>query len=41
MLKNIPGNVRRDSEECSERFRGMLVKILGMLAKIIGNAQKD
>ena len=26
---NIPGNVRRDSWECSKRFRGMLKKIPG------------
>ena len=29
MLKKIPGNVQRDSEECSTRFQGMLQKILG------------
>ena len=34
MLKKIPGNVQKDSGECSTRFRGMFKKILG-------NAQQD
>ena len=34
MFKKIPGNVRRDSGECSERF-------LGMFEKIPGNVQED
>ena len=33
MLKNIPGNVWKDSGECSKRFRGMLVKIPGNVGK--------
>ena len=27
MFKRIPGNVRKDSGECSKRFRGILKKI--------------
>ena len=34
MFKSIPGNVRKDSGECSKRFRGMFEEILG-------NAQED
>ena len=34
MFKKIPGNVRRDSGECSRRF-------WGMLQKNPGNAQED
>ena len=34
MFQKIPGNVRRDSGECSKRFGGML-------KKIPGNAQED
>ena len=29
MLKKIPGNVRKDSRECSRGFRGMFHKIPG------------
>ena len=29
MFKKIPENVRKDSGECSGKFRGMLTKILG------------
>ena len=34
MFKKIPGDVERDSRECSRRFQGML-------KKIPGNAQED
>ena len=34
MFEQIPGNVRADSGECSERVRGML-------KQIPGNVQKD
>ena len=44
----IPGNVRKDSEERSKRFRGMFEKIPGnskrfreMFQKIPGNVSKD
>ena len=29
MFQKIPGNVRKDSEECSKRFRGMFEEIPG------------
>ena len=33
MLKNIPGNIWKDSGECSRRFPGMLVKVPGNAGK--------
>ena len=27
MFEKLPGNVQRDSGECSRKFRGMLVKV--------------
>ena len=36
MLKKIPGNVRRDSGECSKRFWGIFEKILGNVSKDSG-----
>ena len=41
MFKKIPRNVRRDSGECSRRFRGMFERIPGMFKKIPGNTQED
>ena len=41
MIKKIPRNVRRDSGECSRRFRGMFERIPGMFKKIPGNTQED
>ena len=40
MLKKIPGNVRKDSGECSKRFRGMLNKIPGNVRKDSGECSK-
>ena len=49
MFEEIPGNVRRDSRECSKRFRGMFKKIPGnadedsggFLRKFPENAEED
>ena len=41
MFKKIPRNVRRDSGECSRRFRGMFERIPGMFKKIPGNTEED
>ena len=40
MLKKIPGNVPKDSGECSKRFRGMLNKIPGNVRKDSGECSK-
>ena len=39
MLKNIPGNVQKDSGECSKRFRGVLEKIPGNVRKDSGESK--
>ena len=36
MFKKIPGNVEKDSGECSRRFPGMFKKILGNVIKDSG-----
>ena len=49
MSQKIPGNMIKNSGECSTRFRGMLLKILGecssgfreMFKKIPGNLNFD
>ena len=40
MLRKIPGNVRKDSGECSRRFRGMLKKIPGNVPEDSGEYSK-
>ena len=40
MLKKIPGNVRKDSGECSRRFRGMFKKIPGNVEEDSGECSK-
>ena len=39
MLKKIPGNVIKDSGECSRRFRGMLLKIPGNVPEDSGESK--
>ena len=41
MFKKIPGNVQKDSGECSRRFRGMFEKIPGNIQEDSGNVQED
>ena len=36
MFQKIPGNIRRDSRECSKRFWGMFQKIPGNVSKDSG-----
>ena len=40
MFKKIPGNIQKDSGECSKRFRGMFKKILGNVEKDSGECWK-
>ena len=40
MLKNIPGNVPRDSDKCSKRFRGMFKDIPGNVPEDSGECSK-
>ena len=40
MFENIPGNVKKDSGECSRRFRGMFEKIPGNVQKDSGECSK-
>ena len=40
MFEKIPGNVQKDSRECSKRFRGMLKKIPGNVQKDSGECSK-
>ena len=40
MLEKIPGNVQKDSGECSRRFRGMFEKIPGNIQKDSGECSK-
>ena len=40
MLKKILGNVRRDSGECSKRFRGMIEEIPGNVQRDSGECSK-
>ena len=37
---NIPGNVPKDSGECSNRFRGMFKKILGNVRRDFGECSR-
>ena len=39
MLQRIPGNVRADSRECSERFWGMFKQILRNVQKDSGESK--
>ena len=39
MFQKIPGNVRKDSEECSKRFRGMFEEIPGNVQGDFGKFQ--
>ena len=39
MFQKIPGNVQRDSGECSRRFRGMFKKIPGDTQEDFGESK--
>ena len=40
MFEKIPGNVRKDSGECSRRFRGMFKRITGNVQEDSGECSK-
>ena len=41
MFQRTPGNVEKDSGECSRGFRGMFKRFRGMLKKILRNLNLD